>query len=88
MHPCKLQVAPHHMFLFVCCTVLQDAEGRKHREAGERLAASYINFYIANGAIIMPAFGVPEADSRAQQVIAKQSEGTNVLDLSITQRRC
>ena len=27
------------------------------RRAGERLAASYVNFYIANGAIIAPAFG-------------------------------
>lgn len=27
------------------------------RTAGERLAASYVNFYISNGAIVMPAFG-------------------------------
>lgn len=29
-------------------------EGTKRRRAGERLAASYINFYPANGAIVMP----------------------------------
>jgi agmatine deiminase len=29
-------------------------EGTKPRRAGERLAASYVNFYIANGAVIMP----------------------------------
>src|SRR5258708_21599494 len=29
-------------------------EGTKAREAGERLAASYVNFYIANGGIVMP----------------------------------
>jgi len=29
-------------------------EGTKPREAGERLAASYVNFYIANGGIVMP----------------------------------
>ena len=29
-------------------------EGTKPRTAGERLAASYVNFYIANGGIVMP----------------------------------
>jgi agmatine deiminase len=29
-------------------------EGTKPRSAGERLAASYVNFYIANGGIVMP----------------------------------
>jgi agmatine deiminase len=29
-------------------------EGSKPRKAGERLAASYVNFYIANGGIVMP----------------------------------
>lgn len=32
-------------------------EGEDIREAGERLAASYVNFYIANGAVIVPQFG-------------------------------
>jgi len=29
-------------------------EGTKGRPAGERLAGSYVNFYIANGGIVMP----------------------------------
>jgi agmatine deiminase len=29
-------------------------EGTKARPAGERLAGSYVNFYIANGGIVMP----------------------------------
>jgi agmatine deiminase len=29
-------------------------EGTKPRSAGERLAASYVNFYIANGGVVMP----------------------------------
>jgi agmatine deiminase len=29
-------------------------EGSKPRPAGERLAGSYVNFYIANGGIVMP----------------------------------
>jgi agmatine deiminase len=39
------------------------------RRAGERLAASYINFYIANGAIIAPSFGVP-TDEPARKILA------------------
>ena len=33
------------------------AEGEDFRVAGERLAASYVNFYISNGGIILPQFG-------------------------------
>lgn len=40
------------------------APGTKPRAAGDRLAASYVNFYLCNGGLVMPAFGVPEADDR------------------------
>ncbi len=40
-------------------------EGSKPRRAGERLAASYINFYIANGGIVMPLL-----DPRTDRVAA------------------
>ena len=33
------------------------AEGEDQREAGERLAASYVNFYILNGKVLLPQFG-------------------------------
>ena len=32
-------------------------EGEDMREAGERLAASYVNFYFSNEAVVMPVFG-------------------------------
>lgn len=32
-------------------------EGEEERSAGERLAASYVNFYISNGAVLVPQFG-------------------------------
>ena len=38
------------------------------RTAGERLAASYVNFYIANGSIVMPGFGDP-ADEKAKEIL-------------------
>jgi len=37
---------------------LERVHGTKLRNAGDRLAASYINYYTANGAVFMPGFGV------------------------------
>ena len=41
-------------------------DGEDVREVGERLAASYVNYYCANGAIVLPAFGGENAASDAQ----------------------
>ncbi len=41
------------------CEGVDNVEGTIPRKEGDRLAASYINFYIANGGIIMPLFGDP-----------------------------
>ena len=45
-------------------------EGEDEREAGERMAASYVNFYISNGGIILPQFG-DENDKRAVEILQK-----------------
>ncbi len=45
---------------------LEVVDSAMPRPEGERLAGSYINFYIANGAIIAPQFGDPQ-DQRALQ---------------------
>lgn len=37
----------------------------------QRLSRSYINFYIANGGIVMPAFGDRARDARARAVLAE-----------------
>ena len=46
-------------------------EGEDVREEGERLAASYVNFYFSNGAVILPAFGGEnkESDRRAAEIM-------------------
>ena len=48
-------------------------EGEDVREEGERLAASYVNFYFSNGAVVMPEFGGEnkESDVRAQEIMKK-----------------
>lgn len=45
--------------------------GTLARPAGLRLAASYVNFLIVNGAVILPAFGDPN-DARAAAILAEQ----------------
>jgi agmatine deiminase len=45
-------------------------EGTKPREAGERLAGSYVNFYIANGGIVMPLLD-PRTDRAAVAKVKK-----------------
>ena len=48
-------------------------EGEDMREAGERLAASYVNFYFTNDSVVMPAFGGENAasDERAAKIMAR-----------------
>ncbi len=46
-------------------------EGEDVREVGERLAASYVNFYFTNHAVILPQFGGEnaESDRRAAEIL-------------------
>jgi agmatine deiminase len=44
--------------------------GEDIREAGERLAASYVNFYISNGGVIVPQFG-DEHDETALKLLGE-----------------
>lgn len=39
------------------------------RMVGERMAASYVNFYIANQAVIVPQFDIPESDRKAVETL-------------------
>uniref|UniRef100_A0A0D9W5Z3 Agmatine deiminase n=1 Tax=Leersia perrieri TaxID=77586 RepID=A0A0D9W5Z3_9ORYZ len=49
---------------------VENTGGAIPREAGTRLAASYVNFYIANGGIVAPAFG-DKWDEEARAVLQK-----------------
>ena len=52
------------------CGGLDTMDFEPTRTVGERLAASYVNFYIANKAIVMPFFG-DENDERAKKTLAE-----------------
>lgn len=53
-------------------------EGTLPRQPGDRLAASYINFYICNGGIVAPTFGDPH-DAAAQADLQKLFPGRKVV---------
>lgn len=52
-------------------------EGEDVREAGERLAASYVNFYISNKSVIVPQFGDVN-DETAVNILQKEFPGRTV----------
>jgi agmatine deiminase len=45
-------------------------EGTLPRQSGRRMAGSYINFYIANGGVVVPVFDDPH-DESALEIIGK-----------------
>lgn len=47
---------------------LLPVDGTVARIEGERMAASYINFYVANGAVLLPAFADPQDSVAAGQI--------------------
>lgn len=55
-------------------TGLEPADGSKPRETGDRLAASYVNFYMGKDFIVMPSFGLAD-DQRALHILNKFYQG-------------
>ena len=51
--------------------------GRSSGKAGERLAASYVNFYITNGGVLIPQFE-DEMDAEAVNIIGGLFPGRKV----------
>ncbi len=57
--------------------------GEDVREAGERLAASYVNFYFSNGAVVLPGFGGEnkKSDRRAVEIMEGLCPGRKVIQI-------
>ncbi len=58
-------------------------EGEDMRDAGERLAASYVNYYYVNGAVLVPQFGGENAESdvRAMKILKELCPGREVIGI-------
>lgn len=56
-------------------------EGEDQRKAGERLAASYVNYYYTNGSILLPQFGGDNtvSDRRAVELMRKHAGSRKVI---------
>jgi agmatine deiminase len=49
---------------------VDQVQGTLPRRAGDRMAASYINFYVCNGGAVVPTFGDPR-DAAALELLAR-----------------
>lgn len=60
------------------------AEGEDTREIGERLAASYVNFYFGNDCVLVPQFGgeYAEDDARACEILRGCIRGREVVPIA------
>jgi agmatine deiminase len=54
--------------------------GTLPREPGDRMAASYVNFYIANAVVVAPAFGDPQ-DAPAMETLARLFPNRRILSV-------
>lgn len=50
---------------------------------GRRLAQSYINFYLANDGVVMPAFDAPDHDAAAHAAIAGLFPGREIVQVEV-----
>ena len=48
---------------------------------GERLTLSYVNFYLANGGIVMPAFGHQQHDEAAYRLFTQLYPGYQITQI-------
>ena len=60
---------------------LQCRAGTKPRRAGERLAASYVNFYIANGGVVVPMLD-PRLDAKVLAQLQRIFPGCRVVGVA------
>lgn len=62
-------------------------EGEDVREVGERLAASYVNFYFTNGKVLLPQFGGEnaESDERAVRLMTEWCRSRKIVPIQARQ---
>ena len=57
---------------------LAPSDSMKRRHGGDRLAASYVNFYFVNGGLIMPRLD-PRTDEQAAEVLSRACPGRAIV---------
>ena len=56
-------------------------EGTRMRDEGERLPATYANFLILNGAVLVPTYAQPEKDAEALRIIARAFPDRDIIPI-------
>lgn len=69
---------PYRLFALPWPQPIRDSGHGEGSDDGRRLAASYANFLIINGAVLMPAYEDP-ADARAAAVLAEAFPGREII---------
>ncbi|HET9148107.1 MAG TPA: agmatine deiminase [Acetobacteraceae bacterium] len=76
----KLPMPPPMFITAAEAAGIQPGDSNMQRGEGARLAASYVNFYLANGAVIAPAFGAA-TDGEAAAILARAFPGREIVML-------
>ncbi|MBF9071915.1 agmatine deiminase family protein [Streptacidiphilus fuscans] len=62
---------------------VQEPDPNKITGQGDAFVSSYINFFVANGAVFMPKFGDADADANAQQIMRDHFPNRDIVPLTI-----
>lgn len=65
------------------CLGFEFEDGEDMRSPGERLAASYVNFYFANGIVLLPKFGGAneKSDNCAKEILSKLCPDRKIIQI-------
>lgn len=70
--PCKIVPCRGVQRFLASRAGIAHVEGSKPRQAGDRMAASYVNFYLPNGGVIVPQFGGEAAAADARSALLRR----------------
>ncbi|WP_042385315.1 agmatine deiminase family protein [Streptacidiphilus melanogenes] len=62
---------------------IQEPDPDRITGRGDAFVSSYINFFVANGAVFMPRFGDADADANAQRIMRDHFPGRDIVALQI-----
>lgn len=63
---------------------IREAPDGRHGAKGWGYSTSYVNFYIANGGVVMPSFGLPKEDAVARETVAAALPDREVVQVDIS----
>lgn len=58
--------------------------GTQMEVLGDRFCRSYINFYIANGGVVLPGYGVPDEDDAAMEAVRRCFPDREVVSVDVS----